>query len=385
MLLQRLSYDTIDESMSSMGFFDEMPDGSGFYSRGQRGPHGRNRRQRRVQVQHSFWNTAFSYICLASLVVVLFFMAVLLLFHLRPDLRQRRLVRRVEGLLFRWTGRLEEWIQELLGHPRQGPRERVSNEEIQKLPRETFVGEDQLQKWSVSSLKDELKRLQRHAEMRMGFAGGSETREMQQLIKSGLGVEKAELVQAVLKARGGDSGISCAVCLSNYTNDEELRVLPCGHRFHCDCVDRWLTQQSRTCPLCSKRVWRWKKMACLLIVKLESKSESGQSSPPNVFVARYLPFSLCYLCSGLWLTACQKTPLKLPKSLGGPVFTCPRVEMTERLPSSSLYAMDEILQAWENPFFSKNLIPPKGSEKDCCKCLGGSDFVSFVFGVCSWM
>eukprot|EP00434_Breviolum_minutum_P038960 symbB.v1.2.034573.t1/scaffold4486.1/size39079/2 len=268
MLLQRLSYDTIDESMSSMGFFDEMPDGSGFYSRGQRGPHGRNRRQRRVQVQHSFWNTAFSYICLASLVVVLFFMAVLLLFHLRPDLRQRRLVRRVEGLLFRWTGRLEEWIQELLGHPRQGPRERVSNEEIQKLPRETFVGEDQLQKWSVSSLKDELKRLQRHAEMRMGFAGGSETREMQQLIKSGLGVEKAELVQAVLKARGGDSGISCAVCLSNYTNDEELRVLPCGHRFHCDCV---LT---------------------LLIV---------------------LPLL--------------------------------RVEMTERLPSSSLYAMDEILQA----------------------------------------
>lgn len=258
MLLQRLSYDTIDESMSSMGFFDEMPDGSGFYSRGQR-VHGRNRRQRRVQVQHSFWNTAFSYICLASLVVVLFFMAVLLLFRLRPDLRQRRLVRRVEGLLFRWTGRLEEWIQELLGHPRQGPRERVSNEEIQKLPRETFVGEDQLQKWSVSSLKDELKRLQRHAEMRMGFAGGSETREMQQLIKSGLGVEKAELVQAVLKARGGDSGISCAVCLSNYTNDEELRVLPCGHRFHCDCVDRWLTQQSRTCPLCSKRVWRLKK------------------------------------------------------------------------------------------------------------------------------
>ena len=30
--------------------------------------------------------------------------------------------------------------------------------------------------------------------------------------------------QAVLKARGGDSGINCAVCLSNYTSGDELRV-----------------------------------------------------------------------------------------------------------------------------------------------------------------
>ncbi len=328
MLLQRLSYDTIDDSMNSMGFFDEMPDGSGFYSRRER-VHGRNRRQRRVQVQHSFWNTAFSYICLATLVVVLFFMAMLLLFRLRPDLRQRRLVRRVEGLLFRWTSRLEEWIQELLGHPRQG-RERVSNEEIRKLPKETFVGEEQLQKWSVSSLKDELKRLQRHAEMRMGFAGGSETREMQQLIKSGLGVEKAELVQAVLKARGGDSGISCAVCLSNYTNDEELRVLPCGHRFHCDCVDRWLTQQSRTCPLCSKRVWRLEKD---VFAAWEAGKEILELWKFDFAEWSELPSCFCW---------CQVLTLLI-------VLPLLRVEMTERLPSSSLYAMDEILQAQTSP------------------------------------
>lgn len=268
MLLQRLSYDSIDESMSpdmggmgsmgGMGFFED-ESMSSFYARESRERRNSERRHRRpgwrVQVQNSFWNTLLSYICVMTLVVVLLFMAVLLLFRCRPHLRQRPAVRRVENLIFRWTNRMEEWMQELLGqNQRQGGRERVSTEEIRKLQRETFVAEEQLQKWSVSSLKDELKRLQRQAEMRMGFAGGSETREMQQLIKSGLGVEKAELVQAVLKARGGDSGISCAVCLSNYTNGEDLRVLPCGHRFHCDCVDRWLTQQSRTCPLCSKRV-----------------------------------------------------------------------------------------------------------------------------------
>lgn len=247
MLLQRLSYDTIDEGMGS--FFE---DHEGHFPR--RGRH-RNRRPRgAVRVQNTFWNSLVSYMCVATLTVVLVFMALLLLFRCRPDLRQRWAVRRVEAMIFRWTNRLEEWVQELLGQNQRQGRERVSNEEIRKLQKETFVGEEQLQKWSVPSLKDELKRLQRQAEMRMGFAGGSETREMQQLIKSGLGVEKAELVQAVLKARGGDSGINCAVCLSNYTNGDELRVLPCGHRFHCDCVDRWLTQQSRTCPLCSKRV-----------------------------------------------------------------------------------------------------------------------------------
>ena len=243
MLLQRLSYDTIDESMSmspdmggmggmggGMGFFQD-ESMSSFYARERRNSERRPRRQgRRVQVQNSFWNSLMSYICVVTLVVVLLFMAVLLLFRCRPHLRQRPAVRRVENLLFRWTNRMEEWMQELLGNQRQGGREPVSTEEIRKLQRETFVAEEQLQKWSVSSLKDELKRLQRQAEMRMGFAGGSETREMQQLIKSGLGVEKAELVQAVLKARGGDSGISCAVCLSNYTNGEDLRVLPCGHR-----------------------------------------------------------------------------------------------------------------------------------------------------------
>ena len=55
-------------------------------------------------------------------------------------------------------------------------RERASDQEVQKIQREEFVGEQELQRWSASHLKEELRRLQRQAEMRMGFAGGSETR-----------------------------------------------------------------------------------------------------------------------------------------------------------------------------------------------------------------
>ncbi|XP_076853964.1 RING finger protein 215 isoform X3 [Brachyhypopomus gauderio] len=46
---------------------------------------------------------------------------------------------------------------------------------------------------------------------------------------------------------------SCAVCLEQYSNNQCLRVLPCLHEFHKDCVDRWLLLQ-QTCPLCKRSV-----------------------------------------------------------------------------------------------------------------------------------
>ncbi|KAI3470573.1 hypothetical protein Pfo_027236 [Paulownia fortunei] len=42
----------------------------------------------------------------------------------------------------------------------------------------------------------------------------------------------------------------CTVCLSEYHEDDTLRILPlCGHSFHATCIDIWLQQHS-TCPVC---------------------------------------------------------------------------------------------------------------------------------------
>ncbi|XP_078277400.1 E3 ubiquitin-protein ligase znrf3 isoform X2 [Rhinoraja longicauda] len=45
----------------------------------------------------------------------------------------------------------------------------------------------------------------------------------------------------------------CAICLEKYVDGEELRVIPCTHRFHKRCVDPWLLQH-HTCPHCRHNI-----------------------------------------------------------------------------------------------------------------------------------
>jgi len=42
---------------------------------------------------------------------------------------------------------------------------------------------------------------------------------------------------------------SCVVCMSDFEEQQMLRVLPCYHEFHVRCIDKWL-KTSKTCPIC---------------------------------------------------------------------------------------------------------------------------------------
>jgi len=44
-------------------------------------------------------------------------------------------------------------------------------------------------------------------------------------------------------------GILCDICLNEYKPDDKLRTIPCLHRFHCKCIDKWLKKSSK-CPMC---------------------------------------------------------------------------------------------------------------------------------------
>ncbi|EGO56509.1 hypothetical protein NEUTE1DRAFT_101788 [Neurospora tetrasperma FGSC 2508] len=47
-----------------------------------------------------------------------------------------------------------------------------------------------------------------------------------------------------------DINLGCPICTEDFTIGEDVRVLPCNHRYHPACVDPWLVNISGTCPLC---------------------------------------------------------------------------------------------------------------------------------------
>ncbi|MCJ1310752.1 hypothetical protein MMC25_004418 [Agyrium rufum] len=47
-----------------------------------------------------------------------------------------------------------------------------------------------------------------------------------------------------------DNGLACSVCTDDFIKGQDIRVLPCGHKFHPECIDPWLLNVSGTCPLC---------------------------------------------------------------------------------------------------------------------------------------
>ncbi|KAJ3175423.1 E3 ubiquitin-protein ligase Zswim2 [Geranomyces variabilis] len=54
---------------------------------------------------------------------------------------------------------------------------------------------------------------------------------------------------------GGGGGVrwvghECRVCMKKVETGDTVRVIPCRHGFHRNCIDRWLLQTRTTCPQC---------------------------------------------------------------------------------------------------------------------------------------
>lgn len=48
---------------------------------------------------------------------------------------------------------------------------------------------------------------------------------------------------------------SCAICLEDLKDEENVRGLLCGHVFHQICIDPWLTERKGCCPICKKDLY----------------------------------------------------------------------------------------------------------------------------------
>lgn len=74
--------------------------------------------------------------------------------------------------------------------------------------------------------------------------------------RSGLDESTIKLI-TVYKYKIGDGlveGTDCSVCLSEFEENESLRLLPkCNHAFHLPCIDPWLKSHA-SCPLCRSNI-----------------------------------------------------------------------------------------------------------------------------------
>lgn len=69
-------------------------------------------------------------------------------------------------------------------------------------------------------------------------------------LESGIGAAtKADSTHSV-GADMSEENPGCSICTEDFTTGEDVRVLPCNHKYHPACIDPWLLNVSGTCPLC---------------------------------------------------------------------------------------------------------------------------------------
>ncbi|OWM64627.1 hypothetical protein CDL15_Pgr020594 [Punica granatum] len=67
---------------------------------------------------------------------------------------------------------------------------------------------------------------------------------------NGITSEQSASGSSIFKYKNKFGEGTCAVCLCEFSEDEDIRVLPeCAHTFHAGCIDMWLFSHSN-CPLC---------------------------------------------------------------------------------------------------------------------------------------
>jgi len=74
-------------------------------------------------------------------------------------------------------------------------------------------------------------------------------------------------------AEGAIYPSDCAICLQAWETDDVIKVTPCGHMFHKDCIDGWL-QSARTCALCRKDIVD-------VVAKMEASSQRSAPRPDS--------------------------------------------------------------------------------------------------------
>lgn len=87
---------------------------------------------------------------------------------------------------------------------------------------------------------------------------------------------RCKLIKDSDSGLGDELPAQCALCLESLGLTSFYRLLPCGHPFHLQCIDKWLCNEDASCPLCRQTFYELRRPKFLYI--LPSKRADQQAN-----------------------------------------------------------------------------------------------------------
>ena len=147
----------------------------------------------------------------------------------------------------------------VIGRTRQGRAKGLARAMLETLPIVKFGDKEEDDKTAVQGRDIELADATQNAAASTEHRGdGASTSNTSVPAENGPDVVKTEAAAdsgqrtegtAVGAGDNADNGLACSVCTDDFIKGQDIRVLPCKHKFHPECIDPWLLNVSGTCPL----------------------------------------------------------------------------------------------------------------------------------------